>query len=237
MTASVENAVKEPLAQAAQNPDRWKKLTLVMIMVNTVVVALVASLQVDANIRTRQANRDSQYYAMQVSGELVRQSYQSDYDLATFSQVLKNTQESLVMQYTALEAQSKNNVYGSLVSTIQATVAQARAERAKVFSIFYSDVRYAPVSGEDMPAMQAYLDDQAGVAKAILVKQNKAADDYHRWNGKADDYVAVLAMLAVAFFLLGLGQSTGVRLRLLFAILGAVMIGLGVIWSLVVLIG
>jgi hypothetical protein len=233
-TSAVEST---PVPVASTSPDRWKKFILALIMINTVVVALVAGLQADASIRTHKANRDSQYYALQASGELVRQSYQSAYDMSTFSEVLKFTQESLVMQYTALAEQSQGDESGSQYSTLQATVAQARAEQATRFSIFYMDERYAPQADGDIPNMEAYLNDQAGLVKSIVADQNAAADDYHRWNGKASDYVAVLAVLAVAFFLLGLGQSIDSRLRLFLAIFGAVIIGIGVLWSMLVLLG
>jgi len=47
----------------------------------------------------------------------------------------------------------------------------------------------------------------------------------------------VLTILAIAFFLFGIGQSVNPRLRLLFAGFGIVVIVLGVGWGLAILVG
>jgi hypothetical protein len=223
-------------ARPGENPERWKNLIVVLTIINTVIVAIIAGLQADAGIRASAANRDSQYYATLASGELVRQGLQSSYDFATFARVIQHTQESLIMQFSALSLQS-NGTNDTAATTLQALVAQARADQALAFSIFYNDPRYAPTSDGDVPALQQYIDDQAAIANAIVEKQNAASDDYHKWNKKGDGYLAVLTVLAVAFFLLGLGQSVNrPRLRLFFAICGALIMLICTAWSALVLI-
>lgn len=63
-----------------------------------------------------------------------------------------------------------------------------------------------------------------------------AADDYHSWNSKADAYVAVLTVMAVAFFLLGLAQAVKGRIRLTFAIFGFVILFGASAWAALTLI-
>jgi hypothetical protein len=219
------------------DPDRWKTLVLLLTMINTILVAIIAGLQTDANIRGNTANRDSQYYAILTSAELQRAGLQSNYDMNTYAKVLDNTQRSLLMQFTALQQTQNNDNQGAELSTLQGQVAQAQADMASKFSVFYRDPRYAPKNSGDAPNLQSYVKDTSATAQELLVKQNTAADLYNKWSGKADAYVAVLTILAIAFFLLGIAQSVNPRLRLLFAVFGIAIIVLGVGWALVILIG
>jgi len=225
-----------PASTSTENPERWKNLVVVLTIINTVIVAILAGLQSDASIRANAANRDSQYYATLASGELVRQGLQSSYDFDTFARVIQHQQESFIMQFSALTLQS-TGTDDTAATTLQAMVAQARADQATAFSIFYNDPRYAPQNEGDAPALQKYIDDQAAIANEIVTKQNAASDDYHKWNGKGDSYVAILTVLSVAFFLLGIGQSVNrSRLRLFFALFGAFVIMICVAWSVLVII-
>ena len=223
-------------SKASLNPERWKAMIIILTMINTILVATVAGLQTDANIRANDANRDSQYYAVLTSGELHRIGLQNNYDMNTFARILDNTQRSLVMGFTSLELLQKGDEAGAALSTLQEKVAQAQADAATTFSIFYQDPRYAPKSADAKPELQKYLDDSNANALALLASQNAASDAYKIWSGKSDSYVAVLTILAIAFFLFGIAQSVNPRLRLLFASFGIAVIVLGVGWALAILI-
>jgi hypothetical protein len=220
----------------AENPERWKGLIIVLTMINTILVAIIAGLQTDANIRSNSANRDSQYYAVILSAELQRTGLQSNYDMNTLARILDNTQRSLVMQFTALQQEQNKDQQGAALSTLQGQIMQAQADMATKFSIFYQDPRYAPKSPGSQPDLKAYTNDSKEKALGLLAKQNAASDIYNKWSGKADSYVAVLTILAIAFFLLGIAQSVNPRLRILFAGFGIVVIVLGVGWALAILI-
>lgn len=219
----------EPLP--VEKSENWKKLILILIILNTILGAIVGFLQTDAGIRSNQANIESEYYSVLASGEILRSSIQGTYDMASYGEVLKNTQESLVLQYTALDEANKGNLTDSKLASLQAAVQQARAEQAAKLSIFFTDPRYAPKTQGQPPDMQAYLDQQNSVANSMVTKQNSASDEYHAWSKKADVYVAILTILAVAFFLLGLGQSLTSRVRLYFAMFGILIMVLGSAWT------
>jgi hypothetical protein len=219
----------EPLP--VENSENWKKLILVLIILNTVLGAIVGFMQTDAGIRSNQANIESEYYSILASGEILRSSIQSTYDMASYGEVLKNTQESLVLQYTALDEASKGNLAGSQLASLQAAVQQARADQAIRLSLFFSDPRFAPKTPDQAPDIQSYLDEQNSLANSLVSKNNIASDTYHLWSKKADTYVAILTILAVAFFLLGLGQSLTSRVRLLFAVFGMLIMVLGSAWT------
>ena len=84
--------------------------------------------------------------------------------------------------------------------------------------------------------MSAYLSDLNAPSMALVQKQNDASSAYHRWNNKSDLYVAVLTVLAIAFFLLGVAQMSQPRIRLLFSAFATGVISIGILWALILVI-
>lgn len=224
------------MTEATPKTEAWKGVVLVLTLINTVFAALLSGLQVDAGIRANNANRDSQYYAALASSELVRQGHQSSYDFQTFAAVLKTTQESLIFGFTALGMQQNGDETAAKNFQTQSAISQAQADAARKFSILYNDPRYAPDQPDSMPNADTYVADQAKIANGIVAKQNAASDEYQKWNKKSDSYVAVLTLLAIVFFLLGVAQSTQ-RMRPFFAVSASVILLISVTWTLFVLIG
>ncbi|HET7145467.1 MAG TPA: hypothetical protein VFI68_15720 [Anaerolineales bacterium] len=215
--------------------ERHKTLIVVLTLITTIISAIVAGLQADANIRANNANRDSQYYAVLISGELRRSGLQSSYDMSTFAGVMRESQTALIMGLTALESEQASDELGAAINNQEALAAQARADQFKRFSIFFTDPRYAPKNADELPDSDAYLVDSTAKANELLQKQNAAADEYHQWNNKADAYVGVLTVMAVAFFLLGLAQALTGRMRLVFAIFGGVILVSASAWAMLIL--
>jgi hypothetical protein len=216
--------------ETVPNPDRFRVLVLVLTLINTIFAATLSGLQVDANIRADKANRDSQYYALLAANELVRLGHQSAYDLELFANALQDSQQALVMEFTALERQQNGEDESAARLLVQSQIAQARAEKGITLSRFYSDPRYAPTEAGGIPNLEAYLTDWSKSPNELVAKQNAATDEYHKWDNKADGYVAVLTIIAIAFFLLGLAQSTG-RMRLFFAISALVIMLIAMAWT------
>jgi hypothetical protein len=209
--------------------DRFRTLVLVLTLINTIFAVTLSVLQVDANIRANNANRDSQYYALLASNELIRLGQQSAYDLKLFANTIKDAQQSTVMELTALELEKNGEKESAARLRSQSEIAQARSEKGVSLSLLYSDPRYAPTEADGIPNLETYLADQSKSPDDLVAKQNAATDAYHKWNGKADSYVAVLTLLAIAFFLLGLAQF-GPQMRLPFAALAVVIMLIAVLW-------
>lgn len=216
--------------EAPPNIDRLRVIILALTLINTIFAAALSGLQVDANIRADKTNRDSQYFALLAANELVRIGHQNAYDSELFTNTVKDTQQSLIMGFTALELEQKGENESAAKLHSQSQVAQARSEKGTALSVFYSDPRYAPATEDDIPNLEAYLLDQMKLPNDLVVKQNTATNEYHRWSKKADGYVAVLTVVAITFFLLGLAQST-TRLRLFFAISALVIMFLAAAWT------
>ena len=216
--------------ETTPNTDRFRTLILVLIFVNMLFAVALFGLQVGAHVRANNANRDSQYYALQVSNELVRLGQESAYELELFATTAKDAQQSTVMELTALELEKNGDKNSAARLRSQSEVAQARSEKGASLSLLYSDPRYAPSEPDGLPNLEAYLADQSKSPNDLVAKQNAAMDDYHKWNSKADTYVAILTVLAIAFFLLGLAQSS-LRMRLFFAISAVVIMLIGAAWT------
>lgn len=232
MTESVSQTVPP-----AANPDRYKTLVLFLTVITTVITTAVAGLQADANIRASTNNRDSQLYAILASGELHRQGIQFTYDMNVFVDTIKNEQEATTLELTALQQQDVGDEQAAADTLERSAVAQARADMARKFSIFFTDPRYAPATEGGMPDTQTYLEDATAAANDLVAQQNDAADQYDLWNRKGDSYTSVLALLAVAFFLFGLAQALSPQLRLLFAVFGLVALAGAGLWVFLLLIG
>jgi hypothetical protein len=233
MNENIVASVPEP-----GNPERYKTLVIVLTVLTTVLAALLAALQSDASIRADIANRDSQFYAIQVSGELHRVGLVTNYDFIVFGGYLTDLQQATILELTALEEDQAGEEKAAQATRELAAVFQARATLGEKFSVFYTDSRYAPQSDGDLPKTDQYLLDLNENMNAILAKQNEAADAYAKWNRKADSYVTALTILAVAFFLFGLAQAVKtVRMRLTFAGFGMVVILFSLLVTFITLLG
>lgn len=216
--------------ETGPNIDRFRVFLLVLTLVNTIFAASLSGLQVDASIRADKANRDSQYYALLASNEVIRFGHQSGYDLKLLAATIKDAQQSLVMGLTALELEEAGETESAARLQSQSEIAQARYEKGISLSVLYSDPRYAPSEPDGFPDADAYITDQSQAANDLVVKQNAASDDYHQWDNKADSYIAVLSILAIAFFLLGVAQSTA-RMRIFFAVSALAVMLIAAAWT------
>jgi hypothetical protein len=181
------------------NTDRFRVVILVLTLINTIFATVLSGLQVDANVRADKANRNSQYYALLAANELVRLGHQSAYDFELFTKTVNDAQQSLVMEFTALELEQEGENESAAKLRSQSQVAQARSEKGVALSLLYTDPRYAPSEPDGIPDLEAYLADQIKSANELVDKQNTASDEYHNWDNKADAYIAVLSVLAIAF--------------------------------------
>jgi hypothetical protein len=223
--------------QQTESSDRYKNLIVVLTVFTTVLAAVLAALQADANIREGVANRDSQYLAILASGELHRAGLESNYEFIILGDYLQNLQEGTVLELTALEQETAGDEEAAQASREIAALSHARTGIGEKFSLLYTDPRYAPQNDGDLPKAEQYITDVFDRANEIVEEQNKVADDYHNWGRKADLYVTALTIIAVAFFLFGLAQALkNAGLRLIFAVFGIVVIGFSLLITITTLL-
>jgi len=211
--------------QESQDMEKYKSLIVVLTVFTTVLAAVLAALQADASIRADVANRDSQYLAIQASGELHRAGLDANYEFNVWGDIIKNQTESIVLHLTALDQEKKGDNEAAKDTNNLADISQARADAGMKFSILYTDSRYAPQGDDILPKAEQYITDNSSKANEIVAQQNEAADAYGKWNRKSDSYVTALTILAVAFFLFGLAQAVkNPRMRLAFSSFGMIVI-------------
>ena len=221
-----------PPAPAPRSPDRWKTAALILTILTTVFASLLAALQTDADLRASSADRDSQWFAVLASSELQRTGLASNYEFSLLTELLKDLQTGTVLELTALEQQARSEDSLAETSLLLAAAAKARFEQGRAFSALYTDPRYAPSDDSAFPDLQAYTEDLSSRAAEIVAQQNEAADLYHLWSNRADAYVTVLTVLAVAFFLLGLAQTVqSLPLQRFFVLSGVLLLGGAVLWT------
>jgi len=223
---------ESPPASTPRNPDRWKTAALILTVLTTVFASLLAALQTNADLRAGTADRDSQSLAVLASGELQRTGLVANYEFSLLVDIIKDLQTSTVFGLTALEQQSRGEESSAETSRLLAAAAQARFERGQAFSTLYTDSRYAPSDESGFPDMQAYMQDLYTGANELVAQQNAAADLYQLWSSRADAYVTVLTVLAVAFFLFGLAQTVqALQLQRFFVLSGALILGGTIVWT------
>jgi hypothetical protein len=218
------------MTETAPNSNRFRVFVLVLTLLNTLFAATLSGLQVDANIRAAKANRDSQYLRLLLADELAEMGLRSAYDFELYASTVQYFQQSLAMEQAALDFDIKGDSENAARLRSQSKIDRARFERGTSLSRIYRDPRYAPADEMSIPNWKAYLADQLKPANDLLARQRAATDVYHKWNKKADAYVAVLTIVAIAFFLLGLAQST-THLRLFFAASALGIMSIAAVWT------
>src|SRR5262245_56403361 len=110
---------------AQESLDRYKNLIVALTVFTTVLAAVLAALQVDVNILSDIANRESQYLSVLASGELTRAGLESNYELSVFGDYLKNLQEATVLELTALEQETNGDTDAAQATRALAAISQA----------------------------------------------------------------------------------------------------------------
>ncbi|MEZ5116621.1 MAG: hypothetical protein R2737_10170 [Candidatus Nanopelagicales bacterium] len=218
--------------------DWVRRTVIVLTLVNTILAAVVAGLEVDASTRADEANRTSQALAIQGTALLLANGEAAGYESSVVADVLRHQQESLVQGYSALEVTQEGDTAAARELQAQEQVSAARATRASELSEVFTDPRYAPPADAEVPLpdLEAWLSDLNDGPNALVVQQNAAADEYSEWDSRSSTYVAILSILAVAFFLLGLAQVRA-RMRVLLAATASALMAACALWTVLVAVG
>jgi hypothetical protein len=205
--------------------DRGRRIVVILTLVTTIVAAIVAGLEVEASTRSDTANRESERLVLTVSAQQVSDTADEGYQSRLVTDVL-----AITLDIAALDLVKAGDTAGATQIAKLAEASRARADRAKALSDIYADPTYAPTSPEGLPDVQAYYDVRAAGESALVAQQNAASDDYNLWGSRSDTYVAILSVLAITFFLLGLAQVAK-RMRPFLAACGGTLLVLAIGWA------
>ena len=84
-----------------------------------------------------------------------------------------------------------------------------------------------------MPNLQLWADDGLAPVLELLAQQNASVEERDAWGAKADRYVSIITLSAVALFLYGLSLASKSRVRLVFVAVGIVLTTASALWTLI----
>jgi hypothetical protein len=210
--------------------DRGRRIVVVLTLITTIVAAIVAGLEVEASTQSDTANRESERLVLTASARQVSDTADEGYQSRLVTDVLVDTQQALTLDIAALDLIKAGDTVGATQVGKLAAASHARAERAKQLSDIYTDPRYAPATADGLPDVQGYFTARTAGEVDLVAQQNAAADAYNLWGSRSDTYVAILSVLAITFFLLGLAQVAQ-RMRPFLASCGGGLLVLTVAWA------
>ena len=217
------------------NPDRGRRLVVVLTLITTIVAAIVAGLSVDAGTHADTANRESEYLVLVATNQTNADIGAENYQTSLVTDVIGNTAEGLAHDYAALQLAAQGDAVGAEAVGALGNAARARADAARRLSDIYQDPDWAPATPDAFPNVQGYFTAKQDAEQAIVTRQNAASDTYNEWNAKGDTYIAILSVLAVTFFLLGLAQVSK-KMRPFLAICAGVLMVVSMAWATAVLV-
>jgi hypothetical protein len=210
--------------------DRSRRVVVVLTLLTTIAAAVVAGLQVEADTQADAANRESELLVLNATSKQISDAYLENYETALVTRVLGDTQESLTLDFAALQQSMTGDDAGSSQLTAQAASKRARATQARALSDIYQDPLLAPASETSLPDVASYFRTRNDVTQEMVDRQNAASDAYNAWGSRSNTYVAILSVLAVTFFLLGMAQI-GRRMRPFLATCAGALMVISIAWA------
>jgi tetratricopeptide (TPR) repeat protein len=198
-----------------------RRLALVVVLI-TLFGAVVAYLHEQNSNSEDNAAREAQIQAIQGFGKQVNASTQYQFDRSQF------VDQQLLLRRIDVAA-SRQRV--------------TDPEFSAVYSEDQSRLSSLHDTMSDGAAIKSFEDDSADFAKSQLdpdvarLKQQVFAAEANDYGNKADAYVALLTVLAVGVFLIGLSLTVSGRGRYLLAIPGICIAGLCVVWAVFITTG
>jgi len=222
----------EPMVDESPR-SRFEYVVALLIMVATLLGVTVAFLHTHASLQEDRAARAAEVYAIQTMGELVQNGYVSDYQAGLLYDYVSLGQLGLARQFGQLTAAQQGESELAAEYEQEAGRLEAMSEALVPYSILLSDPRYAPQGDSIVPNLQLWADDTMAPALELLAQQNASVEERDAWGAKADRYVSIITLSAVALFLYGLSLVSKGRVRWVFVAVGIMLTGASALWTLI----
>jgi hypothetical protein len=226
----------EPIVEESPR-DRFTYFVAVLIMATTLFGVAVAFLQSHASYREDRAARGAEVYAIEMMAEIVQNGYRSDYEAGLVYDSISLDQLALARQFAQLTAWQRGESELAAEYEHEAGRLEAMKEALVPHSILFSDPRYAPQDDSGVPNLQLWATDGLAPVVELLEQQNASVEERDAWGGKADRYVSIITLSAVALFLYGLSLVSKSRVRFLFVAVGMVLTAGAGLWTLITALG
>jgi tetratricopeptide (TPR) repeat protein len=199
--------------------DKFNRIIAVCIAVVTLLATVMAYLQGDASARDDKANRDSKRYSIEAFGRQVSGDARVNFDY--------NTAYQMYYEMSLLSESAMNRG-----ESIAAKRYQTLMEETRAFSPLLNAPYYSPASGQE-PDVAWYEADTYLVDITRLRENFMAASAVKEgWDYKANTYILLLTLLAVALFLFGLSSTiSSPTTRWIFSGGGALISIVTIIWA------
>jgi hypothetical protein len=204
--------------------DLFQYVVIVLLALTTLWGAAVSFLESQASVQEDEASRTAETYAIQSMGELIRANQQLGYDMDVFSRwqqdnARRDQENALARAY---------RLRGDEAAAQQAEEQAARWEQVNArlaqFTPILSDTAYAADYG-------LYYEGASRQSYIYAEKQLFALAQTETWNRKADGYVTIITILAVALFLFGLSLTIHNWIRFVFVTVGVFIVALSFFWT------
>ncbi|MCJ7621416.1 MAG: hypothetical protein MUP64_14490 [Anaerolineae bacterium] len=212
---------------------RFEYVVALLIMAATLLGVTVAFLHTHASLQEDRAARAAEVYAIQTMGEIVQNGYVSDYQAGLVYDYASLYQLALARQFGQLTAAQQGESDLAAEYEHEAGRLEAMRDALLPFSILLSDPRYAPQGDSIVPNLQLWADDTMAPVLELLAQQNASVEERDAWGAKADRYVSIITLSAVALFLYGLSLVSKTRVRLVFVAVGIMLTGASALWTLI----
>ena len=214
--------IEAPDIELDEDAPRFRRRLALVVVLITLFGAAVAYLHEQNSNLEDNAAREAQIQAIKGFGQQVDSSteFQFDYRLFVQQQLLQRRQ---------LVAQSRQRSTDSDLSTVYGSDASRWGELSAAMSNGASIQSDTDVSTKDAEL-------QVAPDKARLTQQ-VFADKANDYGNKADAYVALLTVLAVGLFLIGLSLTVSGRGRYMLAIPGVAIAAVCVVWAVFITTG
>ena len=200
------------------NNKRFTAVVVTLMSIATVLSALTAFLQNDAQNRSNSLIRDGQRYAVTQMETTLQNQQRENYDLY------------VDQQWSALAWERSLQ----LASPLTSTQTVDRLENLMQLTAGFSPLTQPPYLSQPITGsldLARYYADHEYEPTYWKQRREAATAQGNDWNNKASAYVTVLTLLAVSLFLFGLATTIGGRIRGAFVVLGVLIALVGLAWT------
>ena len=213
--ATAEAEGTAPKEEAGEG--HFTQLVTVLIASATVLAAVLAYLQSDADDKSADAGRDAQRYAAQSLGLQASGAAQVGYDYSDAARAWKQ------LDVLATTAQQSDDTAAAEL------YASARDKMTKLSAILAAP--YFDAATQQVPNVSRFeADTYLTKAGELSERSDIEAGNNSAWNGKSGAYITQLTLLAVALALFGLSLTIAGALRWLFVGAGSLLALTALVW-------
>ena len=206
------------IANPQPHNKRFNAMVVTLMSIVTVLSALTAFLQNDAQNRSNTLIRDGQRYAVTQMETTLQNQQRENYDLY------------VEQQWSALSWERSLQ----LASPLTSTQAVDRLENLMKLTAGFSALTQPPYLSDPITGSldsARYYAEHEYEPSFWQQRREAATAQGNDWNNKASAYVTVLTLLAVSLFLFGLATTIGGRVRGAFVMLGILIALVGLAWT------